>query len=43
MTLDKRIFDADAYAAKLSGNLKASNALFDVPGTYADHRRFPDL
>ena len=33
MTLDKRIFDADAYAAKLSGNLKASNALFDVPAS----------
>lgn len=33
MTLDKRVFDADAYASKLQGNLKASNALFDVPAS----------
>ena len=33
MTLDKRVFDADNYAKQLQGNLKASNALFDVPAS----------
>ena len=33
MTLDKRVFDAEAFANKLHGNLKASNALFDVPAS----------
>lgn len=30
---DKRIFDAEAFARNLHSNLKASNALFDVPAS----------
>ena len=31
--LDKKIFDADSFAAEQHANLKASNALFDVPSS----------